>query len=87
MSNDNNAQQPPVRARMLVSLEKLMAHVTKTHTMPTGSPMWYVYAGHTLMKNFETRNAAEEYMQSGGIRYVATVLCQHEMGPPPPSET
>jgi hypothetical protein len=70
-----------VHDRMRAGVDKLLEHITETHVVPTNSPLWYVYAGHNLMITCETREAAEKYMQTGGTRYVATTLCQHEMGP------
>jgi hypothetical protein len=70
-----------VQERMQTSVNKLLAHIDETHTVATRSPLWYVYAGHNLMTTCETREAAENYMQTGGTKYVATVLCQHVMGP------
>jgi len=70
-----------VHDRIHTTIDKFMAYISETHVEPTSFPLWYVYAGHNLMKTFETREAAETYMQTGGTRYVATILCQHEMGP------
>jgi hypothetical protein len=71
-----------VQLRMGAILAKLRAHVAKTHVVQTVRPMWYVYAGHNLMKTCGTREAAEAYMRSDGTRYVVLLLCQHAMGPP-----
>jgi predicted protein tyrosine phosphatase len=68
-------------SRRTYAVAMLQAHLTKTHVVQTNAPLWYVYVGTNLMHTADTRQAAEAYAQTGGMKFVQTALCYHAMGP------